>query len=84
MRDIDNKEGRGSMKKNRISETVRNASPTGDKSKKSFKFKFWQRDKNHMSKKSDSKKQEEENAKNSKLKSEIRESKLVLAQTYRE
>ena len=61
----------------------KSASPPGaDKAKKSFRFNFWSREnkeKHVSSKKIDEKKAAEEDAKKSKLKSEIRESKFLLA-----
>ena len=60
----------------------KSASPPGvDKAKKSFRFNFWSREnkeKQVSSKKIDEKKAAEEDAKKSKLKSEIRESKFLL------
>jgi hypothetical protein len=61
----------------------KSASPSGvGKAKKSFRFNFWSREhkeKHESSKKIDAKKAAEEDAKKSKLKSEIRESKFLLA-----
>ena len=61
----------------------KSASPPGaEKAKKSFRFNFWSREnkeKQVSSKKIDEKKAAEEDAKKSKLKSEIRESKFLLA-----
>jgi hypothetical protein len=62
----------------------KSASPPGaDKAKKSFRFNFWSRENKEKhaasSKKIDVKKAAEEDAKKSKLKSEIRESKFLLS-----
>ena len=82
---VSEKEFRGSMKRQRtMGEGMgKSASPPGkDKSKRSFRFNFWSREnkeKNETSKKIDAKKAAEEDAKKSKLKSEIRESKFFLA-----
>jgi len=71
-RDGTEAEARGSLKRMRTNDQ---SSTSRDKSKRSFKFKFWSRDKQQSTKKIDKKKpSEEEDARNSKLKSEIRES----------
>ena len=82
---VSEKESRGSMKRQRTKGKGmgKSASPPGkDKAKKSFRFNFWSREnkeKHESSKKIDAKKAAEEDAKKSKLKSEIRESKFLLA-----
>ena len=69
-------DARGSMKRLRTND--QSSSSARDKNKRSFNFKFWNRDKQQSSKKIDEKtaKTPEEDAKTSKLKSEIRESNI--------
>jgi hypothetical protein len=87
---VSDKESRGSMRRQRTKGDGmgKSASPSGtEKSKKSFRFNFWSRDhkeKHEASKKIDAKKATEEDAKKSKLKSEIRESKFLVIHACRE
>jgi hypothetical protein len=82
---VSEKESRVSMKRQRTKKDGlgKSSSPPGvNKAKKSFRFNFWSREnkeKHESSKKIDAKKAAEEDAKKSKLKSEIRESKYLLA-----
>lgn len=87
---VSEKESRGSMKRQRTKKDGlgKSSSPPGiEKRKMSFRFNFWSREnkeKNESSKKIDAKKAAEEDAKKSKLKSEIRESKNLLIKESRE